>query len=373
MAKDDNKTRPIIIKKKKYTQSHHHGGSWKIAYSDFITSMMAFFLLLWLVGSTTDEQKRGIANYFLGIDTSEEKSSGEFKSILEETQFNASSRLNPLRTSLQESKQESMGEEQLPIDDPHITEAYEPIDHEQAILHSGFLQKRSAIVDGPKEEQHLPDQGNLLSQKGTDMGNQKEASTLRFLSTQDSRIKGLTISDAPYSLSGTSEEEVNQVYEEDRKAFASIEKRLLEEVLDTEEFKALKENVKIEYLADGLRIQIIDQDKYSMFPSGSTEMYDYGKKLLAKIADIIAPTPNKLSLTGHTDLTPYKKGARYTNWELSADRANYSRYILTSQGIKEDRIVAVSGQHGFYPLIKDDFFAPQNRRISIMLYYRTLP
>ncbi len=123
----------------------------------------------------------------------------------------------------------------------------------------------------------------------------------------------------------------------------------------------------IDETPDGLRIQLVDQDKTPMFPLGSAEMDDSAKKLVALVAQVIQKLPNKISITGHTDATQYALGAKYTNWELSADRANASRREFLADGLSADRLQRVVGMADGDPLDKSDASAPENRRISIVL------
>src|SRR3546814_243353 len=118
---------------------------------------------------------------------------------------------------------------------------------------------------------------------------------------------------------------------------------------------------------EGLRIQIVDQERFSMFPNGSAEMYDKTRQLLGLVAQAVAQLPQKLSIAGHTDSTPYVTGAKYDNWELSTDRANASRRALVAAGVAPDRIATVVGKAETDPLFPEESASPRNRRISIVL------
>ncbi len=133
------------------------------------------------------------------------------------------------------------------------------------------------------------------------------------------------------------------------------------------ELKALEKNLKIDKTEDGIRIQLLDQEKISMFPSGSAAMNPRSKDLLEKVAEVVKTLPNKIEISGHTDAKPYAGGDNYTNWELSADRANASRRVLVGAGISADRLTMIKGQADTDPFVKADPFDPQNRRISIVL------
>lgn len=136
------------------------------------------------------------------------------------------------------------------------------------------------------------------------------------------------------------------------------------------ELKQWLESLLIEETPEGLRIQILDQDKKSMFPSGSASMHPHTEKLLSHVAKIIQKTPNALSISGHTDANPYST-KHYTNWELSSDRANASRRTLEENGIENKRFAAVIGKEAREPFIKNNPLSAQNRRISITLLRQT--
>jgi chemotaxis protein MotB len=123
----------------------------------------------------------------------------------------------------------------------------------------------------------------------------------------------------------------------------------------------------IDETPEGLRIQLVDQDKTAMFPTGSAEPGDSAKKLTALVAQVIQKLPNKVSITGHTDSTQYAPNAKYTNWELSTDRANASRREFIAEGFAPDRLQRVVGMADGDPLDKANPSDPQNRRISIVL------
>jgi chemotaxis protein MotB len=139
-------------------------------------------------------------------------------------------------------------------------------------------------------------------------------------------------------------------------------------IQDRIDLKSVAENVRLEITPEGLRIQLIDQDQKSMFPLGSANMQESARKLMEEVAKIIAPLPNKITISGHTDSTPFKGGVGgYSNWELSADRANASRRVLVANGVADSRLALVVGKADKDPLIPNDPAASQNRRISVVV------
>jgi chemotaxis protein MotB len=158
----------------------------------------------------------------------------------------------------------------------------------------------------------------------------------------------------------------NAVDREERQ-FSAAEFALRQAIQDIPELKSLAENLIVDRTPEGLRIQLVDQDKLSMFPSGSFDMAEPAKKLMALVSQVVQRLPNKVSLSGHTDATPFARTGNYGNWELSTDRANASRRALLAAGLPADRVVKVVGVADRDPLVADQPTSPRNRRISIVL------
>lgn len=283
MADEDNEKQPIIIKKVKKVEGGHHGGAWKVAYADFVTAMMAFFLLMWLLNVTTDDQKNAISNYF---------------------------------------------------DPTH------PKISEQASGAGGILG------------------GKSLSQEG--------AMTQSTQPVQQQRTQQTFVNDTTGS-ERTRKELEEEIIERENRRFEQAEAELKQALQETPELKDLQEHLQIDRTPEGLRIQIIDREGKPMFPIGSARMFDKTKKLLESVSEVVMKLPNKISIKGHTDAIPYRGGGDYTNWELSADRANASRKVLMDKGVPQDRIFTVVGKAATEPLIEEDPRDPRNRRIGIIL------
>ena len=135
----------------------------------------------------------------------------------------------------------------------------------------------------------------------------------------------------------------------------------------------LSENLLVDRTPEGVRIQILDQDRRAMFPLGSAVMYPYAEALMAKVATIMSGTGRMVSVTGHTDAIPFQTGSQRDNWQLSSDRANASRRALIAAGLPEGRIARVVGKADTEPLDPDHPDAAKNRRISIVLLRSTAP
>jgi chemotaxis protein MotB len=319
MAKGSNAP-PLIIKKIKRPKSEaHHGGAWKVAYADFVTAMMSFFLLLWLLNVTTDIQKRGIADYF-------------DPTIASKSQSGAGGVLGGL----------SMG----------------PPGAQDVSASPPSFQLAVAALRQPDEGE----EGDLAGSSG-----QGDAGDKVGGATASNQTGGATANAKKPVEQMTEMELQKRIEQREEKQFAAAEFALRQAIQDVPELKNLSDNLIIDRTPEGLRIQIVDQEKRSMFPLGSAQMADSAQKLMALVALVVQKLPNKVSITGHTDAAPYAFGRNYTNWELSADRANASRRELVSDGVSADRIEKVVGLADRDPLVPDDPRAPRNRRISIVL------
>lgn len=282
MAKAEEQ-RPIIVVKKIKKGGHgHHGGAWKIAYADFVTAMMAFFLLMWLLGSTSEGDLKGISDYFN----------------------------SPLKVAL-------MGG-------------------------SGSGTATSVINAG-----------------GTD------------LSRSVGQIqRGRNDSDKSYK--DTSQPSTNaskEAYEKAEAARLNELKQEIEQLIDKSTLmKAFKNQIKLDITPEGLRIQIVDAQNRPMFDSGSAVLKDYMKDILKSLTKVLLEVPNSLTISGHTDSAPYANGAMgYSNWELSADRANSCRREMMHDGMPEAKVLRVVGLASSVPMDAKDPAAAVNRRIAIVV------
>jgi chemotaxis protein MotB len=131
--------------------------------------------------------------------------------------------------------------------------------------------------------------------------------------------------------------------------------------------KPFKDQLLLDITPQGLRIQIVDAQNRPMFDLGSAKLKDYTAGILRELAPYLNSVPNRLSLSGHTDTTPYTGAAGYNNWDLSADRANAARRALEKGGLTQDKIVQVVGLSSAVLFNKGDPRAPINRRISIIV------
>ena len=261
----------IVIKRVKKGGHGAHGAAWKIAYADFVTAMMAFFLLMWLLGSTTKGDLKGIADYFQ----------------------------SPLQVSL------SGGD--------------------------GAGDSNSVVTGG----------GDDL----TKFAGQVKRGEI------DSRKRRR-----------------NEIQHKERQRMEQLAKVLNQAMDANERLAPFKNQVRVEITPDGLRIQIVDDFKRPMFDIGSARVKDYMRDILREFGKVLNEVDNRIVLAGHTDSAQYAAGDKaYSNWELSADRANASRRELVAGGIDPQKIVRVVGLADSNLLDKDNPTNPLNRRISIIV------
>jgi chemotaxis protein MotB len=313
---------PVIIKKVKGKGGHaHHGGAWKVAYADFVTAMMAFFLLLWLLNVTTDIQKRGIADYFE-------------PTIASKSQSGAGGVMGGQTIG-------QSGAQMIPTSLPSLA------------LNRPALRQPNEGDDG--------DEGGTAGHDTTtiDNGTQAGIDALTGAAQKESQKK------EKEQLSA--EELERRLAEREERRFAAAEFTLKQAVEQLPELKGLADNLIVDRTPEGLRIQLVDQEKSPMFALGSYELVDSAKKLLAVVTQVVQRLPNQITITGHTDAVPYPGGRKYTNWELSADRANASRREFLADGLAENRIGRVAGVADRDPLVADQPTSPRNRRISVVL------
>ncbi len=324
---------PIIVKKKKHADHAFHGGHWKVALADFMTSMFIIFLLLWLLSQVPPIVRDGIADYFNPQSPSKETSGnngvlGGQTLAAPGAQRSTSAPIGPVGGG-PTSPQDNEGSTETPGF---------PGSLQNARGFDGDVVGRGSGADGRNG------QFDGMRGPGTGVGPGPGPSTFPPGRPGDSAIT---------QASGEMALKLGQ------EISMAIQK--------SPELNGLQQNVIVEPTEDGVRIQLVDNDKRDMFPKGTAQPLPQTQALLLQVAKIVAPLAEKLSITGHTDGLQFGKGAAYTNWELSADRANAARRALIANGVAEDRLSTVIGKADKEHLFPDQPTAPQNRRISITL------
>jgi len=322
MARGGASNKAVVIKKVvRGGGEGHHGGAWKVAYADFVTAMMAFFLLLWLLNVTTDEQKAGIADYFTPTAASRSTSG-------------AGGMLGGLTISAEGAKISNKAPPSVVMELAPPPRRYE-------------LPRSDTKADDPSQEEADAEE--------------RKPDQQRFDRTQ------------PPDPADVSEAEVRRrMAEMEERNFIRTERRIREAMDNVPSLKGLKENLMIDQTPEGLRIQLVDKDGRSMFPRGGSNMQEETRLLLHKIAEVVSQLPNRVAITGHTDSVPFRADNGYGNWELSADRANASRRALAEGGLPQQQVARVVGKADTEPLVAEDPTRETNRRISIVLLREAL-
>jgi chemotaxis protein MotB len=292
--------RPIIIVKRvKRGEEGSHGGAWKVAYADFVTAMMAFFLVMWLIASVSKDQRAAIFQYFK----------------------------NPSMESGKSAK-------------PAPAQAGPGGASTSMINFGGALDARRSATP--------------LS---TGLGTPTDLPEHRVTSATP----------APT----TTEDEARKVMEAaEHKRLETLMAELRQAIDKSQALKPFKDQLLLDITPEGLRIQIVDAQNRAMFDRGSAQLKSYTAAILHELAPYLNTVPNRLSLTGHTDTTPYTARAGYNNWDLSADRANAARRALEAGGLAADKIAEVVGLSSAVLFDRQNPQAPINRRISIIVLTR---
>ncbi len=277
MAGDAKKLQPIIIKRVKKGGHAVHGGAWKIAYADFVTAMMAFFLLMWLLGSTSEGDKKGLSDYFQ----------------------------SPLKVSMQGG--------------------------------SGAGASNSLINGG----------GNDITQTaGQTAKSDAEAKRAKKVATEQFR---------------------QSEAKADSRRLSALSAKIAAAISNNSKLADFVSQIKLQITPDGLQIQIVDDQKRPMFDSGSASVKPYMHDILREIGITLLDVENKISLDGHTDRSAYGSPLGYSNWELSADRANATRRELMAAGMPEAKLARVVGMGSSLPYDPENPKAPSNRRITLLV------
>jgi chemotaxis protein MotB len=272
----DEGLRPIIVKRIKKTAAGHHGGAWKIAYADFVTAMMAFFLLMWLLGSTAKGDLNGISEFFQ----------------------------TPLKV---------------------------------AMAGGSGSGDSSSVVPGGGED--------LSRQQG------------QVKKGEDPLVK------KTFDLKGAKA----ALEREEGQRLAALKAKIEATIDANPALRKYKNQLLLDITSEGLRIQIVDEQNRPMFALARAVVQPYTREILQAIGFVLNEVPNRIGLSGHTDSTPYMSDVGYSNWELSADRANASRRELIVGGMAEGKILRVVGLASAAHLDRADPFNPINRRISIIV------
>ncbi len=372
----------IIVKRIKKVAAGHHGGAWKVAYADFVTAMMAFFLLMWLLNVTSVEQKQGIASYFSPLSLPNPPSSKDINFDKEETEIFQEFDEKDLETDNQEARgpEEAIPDRIVSLEGRKQTVAGQ-VGKLPEKKSSNNLTELGLYRQKTAEKIKVTDDAGVLKKEPlpTNTGKYMDSGVLdeKSLEKKELKPKHKKIdkkdreNPQEKDMAEKEKQRVSQIqgYAEEKKKFDEIAKSLKQAIQDIPELKKLSQNLVVDMAEEGLRIQILDKTDKPMFNSGSAVLTDETKKIINLIGKSISNLKNKISISGHTDSIPYRGNAIYSNWELSSDRAHASRKALAGSSIDPQRIVSVVGKEDKEPLFPDKPNAPENRRISITVLF----
>ena len=382
MARGGKDGTTIVLKKVEEGGHAHHGGAWKVAYADFVTAMMAFFLLMWLLNATTEEQRQGLADYFAPANAFGRSQSGSGAPFGGNT---------PHQTAQMSQDAGAITVQRGPlpvlpdveIEDDSTTPA-RPIFFRDAAEgedeDNAPRTVRTARADAPPGDQdprarraELPPHAE---REGPGQGN--EAPTLsdaelraEYARRELEAIARALVEGAPAqgadARSLSDSDLRGEFRRREREAFERAAEDIRRAVAADSALAELGQQLRIEQTPEGLRIQLLDAERQPMFALGGAAPNDRARQLIARVAQVAQRLPNSIAITGHTDATPFRGGGERSNWDLSADRANTTRRLLADAGLPEARIRSVAGYADRQPLLPDSPTAAANRRVAITL------
>ena len=349
----EEKPLPIIIKKHVGGHGGGHGGAWKIALADMMTAMMAFFLLMWLLGSTNSEARKSIADYFKSTPLLKMGSNAGSNGV-----FGGRSMISP------EGMPDSVAQTSIANVMPPTTETG---GNDRDEGPSGQLSPdgKNKEGEGRAGEAKGPAEGGQVD----DVGEGSQASTS---TTQEGQAKNGDKAD-PKSAGGngqTEEAQKQAAAAADQKNFEELQKKVTETLSKDASLSKIADQVQFVKVKDGLRIEIVDKADFSMFSVGTTRVLPRASALISQLATAISELPNQVVIRGHTDSLAYALDSESNNWILSAERAESTRQVLIRAGVPESQMARVEGVADTEPYNGADPLDVRNRRISMTLLYR---
>ena len=306
---DDAPLAPIIVKKIAAAHAGAHGGGWKIALADMMTAMMAFFLLMWILGATNDSQRKSVADYFKPAS----------QSVVTMGALAGSNGIMGGRSII------------------------DPDGFPYTAKQTGLMERLTPKSEGgPTENDPSPNSENARD--------------------NDAKSQNQSPGSGDGEGGGTGTAQGGEKGKMDQ-----MEKDVKEALASNPALEQLQGQVQFVRDKDGLRIEVIDKSDFSMFPLGTTKLQPKAQALLGEIAKSLAGMPNKIAVRGHTDATPFANKEGRNNWLLSVERAEATRSVLEKNGIKQDRFVQIEGVADTVPYNTNDPKDARNRRMSITI------
>ncbi len=358
MAAKDRKSggngRAIIVRKEEVVGGGHHGGAWKVAYADFVTAMMAFFLLMWLLNATTEAQRKGLADYFAPASPLSRANSGAGLPLGGKSAFESGDRASDrgANTFIRGRSPPPPSEEDLDGDQPvPAGSSVEGI--------AGKPGEMKGAGDSPTEGA-----GDRASGGGGVAAHVSQTpSNAAFLASAGSGAAKQAADAADPLSPGVKQQR-------ERAAFEQAAQQIREAIARDPALASLGRQLSIDLTPEGLRIQMLDEDRQPMFATGSATLNDRARLLVDKIVPALGRLEGAISIAGYTDAAPFRGGER-SNWELSSERANATRRLLIDVGLPPDRFREVTAHADRDLLLPADPLAAANRRIAIVVLRAT--
>ena len=312
MSKRDRKL--TIVRREEVIEAGHHGGAWKVAYADFVTAMMAFFLLMWLLNATTEAQRRGLADYFSPSASVSVQRSGTGRPLAGQSPFEDGQAISDRGTIA------VMNANAPPVDQED--------DGSDTLATRSIHGPSAAATDGTAPPPGASSPGSAAGQ--------------------------------------AAEQHAEQSRRQEQAAFAHAAAAMQKAIAGDPDLAPIARQLSIDLTPEGLRVQIRDSEGLPMFANGSPEPNERARAVLRRLTPMLMALHEPVAIAGYTDATPYAGQGR-NNWDLSADRALAARRILTEAGLPDSRMRDVTGHGDRDPLVPADPLAAANRRIAILL------
>ena len=343
--------KPIIIIKKKGGHGGHHGGAWKVAYADFVTAMMAFFMVMWLLNTAEVQTRKAIAYYFRKPGWLHQSSGSPFGS-------------------------DGVG---------LLPEAYGPPNRQRSSSGEKWevLRKRKTAEEplentSQREKPYMkglsPTKLKNNDPNGVSVARESEEITFSSPTEQLGPLGPDSIGDSDHyralTDTGESPDAAGLNQQDNLSEAASVFENIKEEIAQNPELKELLGDVEVRMDPEGITLEVMDTERSSMFAPASTKILPRAERAFSGIVNLLRPLPHPIEVIGHTDATPFASFPRaMSNWDLSALRANEARKVLESNGFPEARVLAVIGKADRDLRFPERPLAAGNRRITVRLKF----
>lgn len=380
----------LIQRRNQEPEEHGNHGIWKIAYADFMTALMAFFLIMWLLNATSKEQRTSVANYFNPVKLADispnRKGVDDPQEIPPTEQDEAEKAVSPAQPeSANSGASEKMTGDSVHAAKPRYPESALFMDP-YAILaklageekprdkamggsvvaeHSNASSRSSAVRD-PFDPAYwrLAPEGQPSATSGIN-GNAKP----QIEAADSSAALKPDVASVPVAQEEEKTQNINKTLaaaEQELAREASAIKENISNALQEESASPGAPAIEVKATDEGILISLTDAEAFSMFAVGSAEPNPAVVRAIARIAKVLADKQGTVIIRGHTDSLPFKS-ENYDNWRLSSARAHMASYMLIRGGLDQNRIERIEGYADRSPFNAKDTRAPENRRIEILL------